>query len=87
MRGRVAFAISLYPVVWPTLWTEVVACASPAFRSLSDVWTAAAWNQFYGCLRRLLLTMHWAAAVMVIAPALFAVLAVICLVAKARSPA
>jgi hypothetical protein len=80
--GILAFAISLYPGV-PLLWKDVVACGKPLARWLSEVSLLVVAKQFAACLRPVLVlsSLH---TVLLIAPFVFAVLTVVCVVTRKR---
>jgi hypothetical protein len=81
--GVLAFAISLLPGM-PLLWRDVVACGKPLGRWLSEVSLLVVAKQFCACLRPVLATssLHtW----LLIAPFVFAVLTVLCVVTRKRA--
>ena len=82
--GILAVAISLYPGV-PLLWKDVVACGKPLARWLSEVSFLVVAKQFAACLRPVLVlsSLH---TVLLIAPFVFAVLTVICVVTTRKRP-
>jgi len=80
--GILALAISLFPGV-PLLWKDVVACGKPLGRWLSEVSLVVVAKQFAACLRPLFApsSLHtW----LMIAPFVFAVLTVVCVVTRKR---
>jgi hypothetical protein len=78
--GILAFAISLYPGL-PLLWKDVVACGKPLARWLSEVSFLVVAKQFAACLRPLLALSSLDTALL-IAPLVFAVLTVVCVVTR-----
>ena len=80
--GILAFAISLFPGV-PLLWKEVVACGEPLARWLPEVSLLVVTKQFAACLRPLLgsSSLHtW----LFMAPVVFGVLTMVCVVTRRR---
>ena len=78
--GILAFAISLYPGL-PLLWKDVVACGKPLARWLSEVSFLVVAKQFAACLRPLLALSSLDTALL-IAPFVFGVLTVVCVVTQ-----